>query len=208
MPWVQGDGGAYWKDDESLRDQQYITTYTNDEFGNFFPQTVQNPNWDWKKNDPEGYAAEEARAATMRPRNDWIDKIGRVFEDNVTQRLEPVVQGAADKFNSVASKYALPAIGTALLGGIGSEFLLPSLMGAAGGGSAAAGGVTGLGELGINTALAAGTPGGIAAGTGAAAAGGTNALASMMSGAGTAASVPPPGTIFPDQKSRHMPAGR
>ena len=167
MPWVQGDGGAYWKDDEPLSDQQFITTYASDEFGNYFPQVVQNPNWDWKKNDPEGYAAEEARAATMRPRNNFLDKIGRTFENNVTQRLEPFVEGAAQKFNSAASKYALPAIGAALTAGVGSEFLLPALQGAGGttaaGAGAGAGGVTGLGELGINTALAAGTPGAIAA---------------------------------------------
>jgi hypothetical protein len=148
--------------------QRYIMTYTSDEFGNFFPQQVENPNWDIQRYDPEEYQRRVARSETMRPRNSFLDKIGRAFENNVTQRLEPVVQGAADKFNSVASKYALPAIGVGLLGGVGSQFL-PGLMGTVGGGAAGTSAGTtaagALGELGINTALAAGTPGGIAAGT-------------------------------------------
>ena len=149
--------------------QRYITTYISDEFGNHFPQQVENPNYDVQRYDPEEYDRRVAYAATQRPRNTFLDKIGRAFEDNVTQRLEPFVEGAAQKFNSTASKYALPLIGAALTAGAGSQFL-PGLMGAVGGGTGAtaAGGTTAagaLGELGINTALAAGTPGGIAAGT-------------------------------------------
>jgi hypothetical protein len=68
MPWVQREDGVFWSDDDNRADpsQQYITTYTNDEFGNYFPQQVENPNYDVQRYDPEEYQRRVDYAATQR----------------------------------------------------------------------------------------------------------------------------------------------
>jgi hypothetical protein len=146
-----------------------------------------NPNYDWQTYAPEEHAANQKWAEQQTGQRGGLfgafDRVGKVFEDNVTQPLSPYVHSAADRFGSALNKYGVPLAAMAITGGAAAEFM-PGLMASMG----ASNGVTGLGELGINTALPAGAEGGIAAGTSLAggAAGGSNALASIMGGAGTA----------------------
>lgn len=123
--------------------QRYITTYTNDEFGNYSPQQVENPNYDVQRYDPEEYQRRVDYANTQTSKRGGVfgvlDKIGGWIDD----KKIPLALAAGAAFGGPALASYLSA------GGIGA-------------GTTAA---SALGELGINTALAAGAPGGIAAGT-------------------------------------------
>jgi len=154
-----------------------------------------NPFYDQQTYDPQGYAEAVRYAETQAGSRRGglfgaLDRVGKVFEDNVTQRLEPFVQNVADEIGPAVMKYGVPLAAAAITGGAGAE-LFPGFMASL----SAPNSVTGLGELGINTALPAGAQGGIAAGTtlaggalpAAAAAGGSNFLANAagaLTGAG------------------------
>lgn len=147
---------------------QYITTYMTDEFGNFFPQQVENPNYDIQRYDAKEYQRRVDYAKTQTGKRGGVfgalDRVGKVFEDNVTQRLEPFVQNVADEIGPAAMKYGVPLAAAAITGGAGAE-LFPGLMGAFGGGAPASSGIpsvanaaTGAGEIG-SFLTGAGAPG-------------------------------------------------
>jgi len=153
------------------------------------PNGEANPFYDQQTYDPQGYAEAVRYAETQAGSRRGglfgaFDRVGKVFEDNVTQRLEPFVQNVADEIGPAAMKYGVPLAAAAITGGAGAE-LFPGFMASL----SAPNSVTGLGELGINTALPAGAQGGIAAGTTlagsalpAAAAAGSNFLANGAGG--------------------------
>ena len=182
MPWVQGDGGAYWKDDEPLSDQRYITTYTSDEFGNYFPQQVENPNYDIQRYDPEEYQRRVAYANTQRGGGGLAGFLSKGPLKRIGDAISEPVRQVSEGFYDAASQYALPAIGAALTGGVASEFLLPGLMGA--GAPATAGGTNALSMAGAPAGFQ--TPG--ALGFGGATFGAPSTLAGAQAALAAAAS--------------------
>jgi hypothetical protein len=140
--------------------QQYITTYTNDEFGNRFPQLVENPNYDIQRYDPKEYQRRVDHAATQRGGGGLAGFLSRGPLKRIGDAISEPVRQVSEEFYDATSKYAIPAALAALTYGAGSA-LAPAIFGATSGSTAAGA----LGELGINTALTAGSPGAIAAGT-------------------------------------------
>jgi len=126
-----------------------------------------NPFYDQQTYDPQGYA-EMQRVAELRAGSGRgglfgaLDRVGKVFEDNVTQRLEPFVQNVADEIGPAAMKYGVPLAAAAITGGAGAE-LFPGLMGAFGGGAPVSSGIPSV----ANAATGAGEIGGFLTGAGA-----------------------------------------
>lgn len=171
--------------------QQYITTYTNDEFGNFFPQQVENPNWDIQRYDPEEYQRRVDYAATQRGGGGLAGFLSRGPLKRIGDAISEPVRQVSEEFYDAASKYALPAIGTALTFGAGSQ-LLPGIMGTVGGGATASAGVPSVGAGtgaagGVGGLSMAGVPAGFtgsgALGFGGATFGAPTALTGVMGGA-------------------------
>ena len=134
--------------------QRYITTYTSDEFGNRFPQQVENPNYDIKKYDPEEYQRRVDYAATQRGGGGLAGFLSRGPLKRIGDAISEPVRQVSEGFYDAASEYALPLIGTALTAGVGSQFL-PGLMGAVGGAGAGAG-AAGAGAAGAGAGSGAG----------------------------------------------------
>lgn len=133
--------------------QQYITTYTNDEFGNYFPQQVENPNYDIQRYDPAEYQRRVDYAATQRGGGGLAGFLSRGPLKRVGDAISEPVRQVSEGFYDAASKYALPAALTALTYGAGSA-LAPAIFGAAsagvpsvGAGLAAEGAGAGLGSF-------------------------------------------------------------
>ena len=120
--------------------QRYITTYTNDEYGNYFPQQVENPNYDWKTYDPKGLKEREDYAATQTSKRGggfgFLDKIGGWIDDKKIPLA--LAAGAAFGAPALASYLGSGGIGAASAG-------VPSV--GAGAAGAGAGSGAGLGSF-------------------------------------------------------------
>lgn len=179
-----GNGFYYdnGEEENAPENQEFISYRTSDEFGTQDARRV-NPNYNYDK-----YASPERKAFDLRSNERGgpfgaIDRVGRVVENNLIQPLAPYVNSATERIGNAAGKYGVPLALAAISGGAAAEFL-PGMMAS----MSAPNAVTGLGELGINTALPAGADGAIAAGTtlaGGAAPSVANALAPAAATAAT-----------------------
>jgi hypothetical protein len=155
QPYDDGTGPEYGPED-----QQYIEYMGSDEYGNYGTMRRANPNYNYDKYATPDQRAFDSSSRGSRGLRGAIDRVGRTVENNLIQPLAPYVNSAVERFGNAAGKYGPPLAALAISGGTAAEFLPGTLASLS-----APNAVTGLGELGINTALPAGVEGGIAAGS-------------------------------------------